>query len=531
MRIHSLLQYKVHAAFVTALIILLAAALFSYRALEASRRSASWVAHTHQILSKLNGLMASVAQVGASSRAFVITGDEEFAARYHAARRQALDDLSETSDLTANNPAQHKALPQLEGLVSGKLAIADALIDARRNGGVDDAIRALPPGSAANSELEFRTAVNEMKARETELLSQREASLAADLSRSQLLLVLGTLVGMIITTSAGIGTVMDMRRRIRAEAALAIEKERAQVTLQSIGDAVICTDVNGVITYMNPAASMLTGWPWRQAAGRPFNDVCPMLHGSTREPIGDRIQIAITQGRTVQMPDQTLLVRRDGSEVVIEDTVAPIRGKDGEIAGAVKVFRDASATHEQTRALQLAAQHDSLTGLPNRLLLADRSRQAIALASREETAVAMLFLDLNGFKGINDRYGHAAGDEMLMTVASRLNACVRDCDTVCRLGGDEFVVLLSKIDGPKDARDAAERILASLGELHAYEVANLSAPASIGISVYPIDATNGEALLIHADAAMYAAKSTGRATYRFYYPVDVAQLDLEKAAG
>jgi diguanylate cyclase (GGDEF)-like protein/PAS domain S-box-containing protein len=531
MRMRQLLQYKVHAAFITALIILLLVALFSYRALEASRQSARWVDHTYLILSKLDGVLASVALADASSRAFVITDDEEFAARYQGARRQAFEYLSDVSDMTIDNQEQQRALPDVEGYVARKMGIADALIAARRSGGIDDALKSLPPGSAAKIGIDFRAAVNGMKRRESELLTAREDALSSDLSRTQLLLVLGTLIGMIITTAAGIGTIIDMRRRIRAEAALALEKERAQVTLQSIGDAVICTDVNGLVTYMNPAAAMLTGWPWRQAVGQPFTEVCPTLHGTTREPIGSRIQMAIAQGRTVHLPDQALLVRRDGSEVAIEDTVAPIRGKDGEIAGAVKVFRDVSESHEQTRQLQLAAQHDSLTGLPNRLLLADRSRQAIALAGREETAVAMLFLDLNGFKDINDRYGHAAGDEILMNVATRLKACVRDCDTVCRLGGDEFVVLLSKLDSPKDARDAAERILMSLGKPHVYEGTNLLAPASIGISVYPTDATNGEALLIHADAAMYAAKSTGRATYRFYFPVDVAQMDLHKAAG
>ena len=531
MRLHHLFKYKVHAAFATAIIILLAAGLLSYRALEASRNSAGWVEHTYRILAKLDSLLASVALADASSRAFVLTGDEEFATRHESARRQAFNDLSDVSDMTADNLSQQRSLPEVERLVSTKMAVGNALIDARRSGGIDVALKSLQPGSVGQIGVDFRNAVNGMKARERELLEQRDAALSADLSRTQWFLIIGTLVGGIVTLSAGIGTIMDMRRRIQAEAALALEKERAQVTLQSIGDAVICTDAAGLVTYLNPVASMLTGWPWRQAVGRPFSDVCPTLHASTREPIGSRIQVAITQGRTVHLPDQALLVRRDGTEVAIEDSVAPIRTKDGTIAGAVKVFRDASESHEQTRQLQLAAQHDSLTGLPNRLLLADRSRQAIALAAREETAVALLFLDLNGFKGINDRYGHAAGDEILMNVATRLKACVRDCDTVCRLGGDEFVVLLSKIEDPKDARDAAERILTSLGKPHIYDGNSLSAPASIGVSVFPTDATNGEALLIHADAAMYAAKSTGRATYRFFYPADVSKLDLHKAAG
>ncbi|MFI4948201.1 MAG: EAL domain-containing protein [Alphaproteobacteria bacterium] len=297
------------------------------------------------------------------------------------------------------------------------------------------------------------------------------------------------------------------------------EKERAQVTLNCIGDAVICTDVRGNITFLNAVAEGMTGWPWQEAAGRPMAEVFRILDSVSRETIPNRMEMAVDQNRTIHLPPNCILIRRDGFEIPIEDSASPIHDRDGQNRGAVIVFHDVSAA--QTMMLQMvrAAEHDFLTGLPNRVLLIDRISQAIALALRHGNKVGMLFLDLDGFKHINDSLGHPIGDKLLQSVAGRLLDCVRGADTVSRQGGDEFVVLLSDIQKLEDVATLATRMLRSVAEAHSIDRHDLHITTSVGISIYPDDGLDAETLIRNADTAMYQAKENGRHCWRFFTPV------------
>ncbi len=300
--------------------------------------------------------------------------------------------------------------------------------------------------------------------------------------------------------------------------ALYAEKERAQVTLDCIGDAVVCTDVAGNITFLNAVAERLTGWPRQEATGRPIDAVFRILDATTREITPNRMELAVAKDRTVYLPPNCNLIRRDGSEISIEDSAAPIHDREGRSVGAVVVFHDVSASRAMTRQIAHAAQHDDLTGLPNRLLLAGRIDDAIASAHRDKTKVAMLFLDLDGFKHINDSLGHSTGDELLKSIAGRLLSCVRRGDTVSRSGGDEFVVLLSDLEHLKDVTDLATRMLHTVAHPHLIDDHDLHITTSIGISVYPEDGLDAATLIKAADTAMYQAKDSGHQCYRFYTP-------------
>jgi len=306
--------------------------------------------------------------------------------------------------------------------------------------------------------------------------------------------------------------------RKTTEEALFVEKERAQVTLNSIGDAVICTDISGSITFLNFVAEKMTGWPRKEAAGRPIAEVLRILDDTSREATPDPMEMAVGQNRTVHLPSNCILLRRDGLEIPIEDSVAPIHDREGRATGAVIVFRDVSAA--RTMALQMthSAEHDFLTGLPNRMLLNDRANQAITLATRHSKKVAILFLDLDGFKHINDSLGHPIGDKLLQSIARRLVDCVRGSDTVSRQGGDEFVVLLSEMEQSEDAAISALRILQAVAEAHTIDQHDLHVTASIGVSVYPDDGLDAETLIKNADTAMYQAKENGRQSYQFFKP-------------
>ncbi len=211
-----------------------------------------------------------------------------------------------------------------------------------------------------------------------------------------------------------------------------------------------------------------------------------------------------------------ILIRHDGSESPIEDSAAPIHDRSGSITGAVIVFHDVTKSRAMTQEMSHLAQHDILTDLPNRLLLKDRISQAIVAAHRNNTKVAVLFLDLDGFKNINDSQGHAVGDNVLRSVAKCLVSCVRNSDTVSRQGGDEFVVLLSEIKQPSDASIIARKMLAAVTASHSFDQHGLQLTASIGMSSYPDDGEDAETLLKNADTAMYEGKKRGPNNYLFF---------------
>ncbi len=306
--------------------------------------------------------------------------------------------------------------------------------------------------------------------------------------------------------------------RTNMEEALFVEKERAQVTLNSIGDAVVCTDVSGNIAFLNLVAEKMTGWSWDEAEGLPMGDVVRIVDSTTRETTPNPMEMAVGQDQTMHLPSNCVLIRRDGLEIPIEDSVAPIHDREGRATGAVLVFRDVSAARAMTLQLAHSAEHDFLTGLPNRMLLNDRICQAIVVAPRHRKKVAVLFLDLDGFKHINDSLGHPIGDKLLQSIATRLMDCVRTSDTVSRQGGDEFVVLLSEIDLPEDAAITARRMLQAVAEAHSIVPHDLHVTASIGVSIYPDDGIDAEELIKNADTAMYQAKENGRQTYQFFKP-------------
>jgi diguanylate cyclase (GGDEF)-like protein/PAS domain S-box-containing protein len=304
--------------------------------------------------------------------------------------------------------------------------------------------------------------------------------------------------------------------RKAGEEALFAERERAQVTLNSIGDAVLSTDVAGNVVYLNVVAEEMTGWSRREATGRPLAEVFRIIDGATREPALDPLAQAVKQNKVMGLTANCILVRRDGSECAIEDSAAPIHDRSGRVTGAVIVFHDVSAARAVTQRMAHLAQHDFLTNLPNRMLLGDRVANAISLARRHAKKCAVLFLDLDGFKRINDVLGHPAGDELLHSISRRLVTCVRGSDTVSRQGGDEFVVLLSEIEHAADAAVSAEKILSALAPPHRVAGQVLNVTASIGISIYPDHGTDAETLIRRADTAMYQAKENGRKTFRFF---------------
>jgi diguanylate cyclase (GGDEF)-like protein/PAS domain S-box-containing protein len=329
-------------------------------------------------------------------------------------------------------------------------------------------------------------------------------------------------------------TLSNMLGRAVNTASSLQKNDLAEITLNSLGDAVISTDVWCAVTYLNSVAEKLTGWAQEEATGRSIEEVLRIVDSATREPIANPMALVMRENKRAKLAPNCLLIRRDGAEVAIEDSAAPIHDRLGQVSGAVMVFYDVTAAWASSQRMAYLAQHDALTQLPNRLMFNDRLNQAMILARRHQQKLAILFVDIDRFKQVNDSLGHAIGDRLLQSVAERLLACVRGSDTVSRQGGDEFVILLSEVAHASDAGIAAEKILNSLSESHYIEEHELRITASIGVVTYSDGGEDAETLLRNADLAMYRAKSI-RDNYRIFSadvpPSEVGRQSLENEMG
>lgn len=300
--------------------------------------------------------------------------------------------------------------------------------------------------------------------------------------------------------------------------ALFEEKERAQVTLNSIGDAVISTNFSGRVSYLNIVAEKMTGWVQLDASGNAVDEIFRLVDTTTHETIPCPTAQAIIENRRISLEAVCVLIRREGEEIAVEVSAAPIHDRNGGVIGAVMVAHDVTAARELSMKLARLALHDSLTDLPNRALFGDRLSQATTNAQINGGYAALLYVDVDRFKHINDSMGHAIGDKLLQTVAKRLLGCVRNTDTVSRQGGDEFVVLLADIVQISDAVACAEKLLGALNAPYQIGEHELRLSASIGVAIFPDDAREGDALLRCADSAMYQAKYHGRNNYKLFNP-------------
>jgi diguanylate cyclase (GGDEF)-like protein/PAS domain S-box-containing protein len=316
-----------------------------------------------------------------------------------------------------------------------------------------------------------------------------------------------------------VSQVQDITKRKQYEDALFRERQLAEVTLNSIGDAVITTDVALNVTSLNPIAEAMTGWSNADAKGSPLDDVFRLRDINNRQLLDNPLRQAIRRNAIVDFSGRAILLHRNGFETPIENSAALIHDHAGNITGGVLVCHDISENRTLALKMIQLAQHDTLTGLPNRSLLYARIEQATAMATQRHRQCALLYLDLDHFRRINDTLGHGVGDQVLQAVAQQIRSVLRDSeDLAFRYNGDEFVVLLPRVDGADEAASFAQKLLDACAQTHVPHLPPLDIRASIGISLFPHDATEPDALVRTADAAMYEVKTQGRHGYCFYAP-------------
>jgi len=316
------------------------------------------------------------------------------------------------------------------------------------------------------------------------------------------------------------GSITDMTDRRQAASDLFAEKERALVTLESIADGVITTDTDGWVEYLNPVAEQLTGWTTATARGLPMQAILRMVDENSRKLAPNPIEMVLREERTIEATSTILLVRNDGAEIPIMQSAAPIRARSGEISGVVLVLHDVSRERQYVAKLSYQASHDSLTGLINRGEFERRLNLALKSAAQLGRHHAVMYLDLDQFKVVNDTCGHAAGDQLMRQVSAVLQRRLREGDTLARLGGDEFGVLLENC-APDNALRIADGLRQTVMECHfTWEARSFT----IGVSIGLVNIENGmftlTDVLSAADAACYMAKEKGRNRVQVYHAED-----------
>ncbi len=306
-----------------------------------------------------------------------------------------------------------------------------------------------------------------------------------------------------------VGVNWDVTGLRHMAAELAEQHELLRVTLLSIGDAVITTNADGLVDWMNPVAERMTGWTHESAKGVPIQSVMNLVHQDTRMPLENPVSVCIESGKITGMAQQTLLISRDSKEFMIEDSAAPIRSAEGSLLGVVIVFRDVTEQRRYSNEMSYRATHDALTGLINRAEFETRLKRVLATAHEDGSTHAMMFIDLDQFKIINDMCGHSVGDQLLTQVARMLEHCVRARDSVARLGGDEFAILLERC--PLDqARRIGEKICSNMEDFRfTHEGRRFRIGASIGLLKINSSWKSSANVLQGADSSCYIAKDSG----------------------
>lgn len=301
------------------------------------------------------------------------------------------------------------------------------------------------------------------------------------------------------------------RELARSNAEIARQKEWFRVLLASIGDGVIATDARGNILLLNPVAEKLTGWQSSEAQGRPLDEVFMISNGLTGEKHPDLLDTVLGRGEICSLDENTVLRSRDGRVIPIDDSGAPIRDSSGKIIGCVFVFRDITRRKEMEERLRELALRDGLTNLYNHREFFRLCREECSRAQRYGQPLALLMLDIDFFKRINDTLGHPARDEVLRWVASTLTSKIRSSDRAARYGGEEFAIIMPQ-SGVEEAQVAAERIRESIAEKPVMLESGkpLSVTVSIGIAAFPEHGKNERELVQAADGALYRAKQAGR---------------------
>lgn len=485
-------------------------AWLSWQQYQQFREDQEWTDHTYQVLDRLDDISSGLLRAETHQRGFLLTGVDDYIHTFDQNVSEANDGLDAVADLTADNPQQQARVAQLRPLMTARVERLRSVIRLYHDQGFAAAQHLVQDGTGQALMHQIDQITQTLEQHERTLLAarisqrQRSAQLAGALTVASLLAYLTLLL-------AAFGLIRrSLAERKAAQETAFRARELAEITLHAIGDGVLITDAQGRVTNLNPVAEKLLGSDRVQLRGVLVDQAMTLIHRHTRQPLPNPAYDALQKRAVVLMDPDAVLQRSDGTEIGIEDSAAPIHGGNGEVIGAVLVFRDVTEHRRLMDKIASLALYDALTGLPNRSLLEDRLKQAIEQAIRDNDKVGLIFMDLDHFKTVNDTLGHAAGDALLKEVAARLVKHLRSADTACRLGGDEFIALLPSLDSPEAVQQVADKLHAA--EQPDFQIQGQTVPIrfSMGIAVYPDDAADETELMRKADLRMYEHKQQRR---------------------
>jgi len=511
------LDLKIQIAFGAAILTLLSVGAVSYRGTVVSTQSDLWVRHTHEVLENLKDLLLAEKSIELSNRGFLLTGRQSYVESYRASIVKATRYGANIRNLTSDNPVQQENLSILEKLETDKTRLGDTIIDLRQTDGI--AAEAIRIESNQRREDEFEGVVRKMQAEELRLLVLRDADVRRRLYQTKTFLVFGPAFGLLIIFSAGWSALRDHSNRQKADAKFLLLTERLSLATSIAKVGIWSWDLSSDTLTWDDTMFEIYGLP--PMVRIPYKHWAATVHSQDLFKVEVALRKSISHNRHVF--SEFRVVRPDGSVRVVSAVGGMVADEHTKAMRMIGVNMDVTESKQAEEALwnseekmTYAAQHDFLTGLPNRMLLNDRIGQAIASAQRNRKKAWVCILDLDGFKHINNSLGHTIGDHLLKSVGKRLVACLRGSDTVSRQGGDEFVVLLSDVEGPLGSVLAVGRMLEAVAEAHSIDHHDLHITSSVGISVYPDDGLDAETLIKNADTAMYQAKESGPQSHQFF---------------
>jgi diguanylate cyclase (GGDEF)-like protein/PAS domain S-box-containing protein len=525
-------ERRIVLGFVLAAGLILAVAAVSVLGISRLRDDGDRVAHTQLVISKLEDLVSLATNAETAGRGYAITGQAAYLEPYTEASLAMAFRLGQLGELVAGNQEQVRALATLSQLVAERLKLVRQLIDLRDKKGFEAARDFVIDGEGKRIHDAIRLQVDGMRQLEDTLLRERQADTGRS-TRAALwsvalgsvlaLAVVGAALSLIRRDYAGSRRAHAALRNLNAELDTKVARRTSELELanerlklsaavfQNTQESIVITDADCRIVAINPAFTKVTEYSAEEVLGKEMRILQSGRHDrSFYQQIWESILI------TGDWEGEIWNRRKSGDIYKEWLAISTVPGPDGKAAYYVGIGIDLSRMNRTETDLERLAHHDALTGLPNRLLLTSRLAHTLERAQRDNALCAVMFLDLDRFKAVNDTLGHAAGDELLKLVTERMNRRLRDVDTLARLGGDEFVIVLEGVASEEDVAQVASALIDELGSpfiLNGNQEARIG--TSVGISIYPRDGSHTAELLEKADQALYAAKHAGRNTWRF----------------
>ncbi len=496
--------------------VLLLNAAVTYTNVAQIRQADNWVAHTLEVRRSLDELLGAIVTAETNERGFALTGKQAYVDQYDHAAAEARSRLKALRELTADNAEQQQRLQRAQAEIERKFEFMDRVIAAHRGGGVAASQRLIERGEGAAIMEAVRDAIDELDREENRLLALRNA----DATRSGAAANAGLAVFTLGLLVLAVAVFYFIRREIAVREQTIAQQKITEQRLHLQANA-IESSVNGIIiadtarpdhplVYVNPAFEKTTGYSAAEAIGRN----CRFLQGAdTDQPGLEEIRIALREGRETEVVLRNY--RKDGTLFWNQLRISPVRTPEGQVTHFVGIQNDVTGIKAYEAELERQTNYDSLTGLPNRNLFADRVRRAVIGATRSGKLVGILWLNLERFRRVNESFGRAAGDRLLKAFGERLAKSVWENDTVARMGGDKFAVVLREIAAPNDAARVAGRIREALAEPFSILGQEIFLGANIGIALYPTDAESADSVVANAEIAMLRTREEGGA-FRYY---------------